>query len=154
MIYWNYKYQLIFFFWKKKEIYFTLNGKNCLTFYNDLQKINNYRISQNSNNSNLQLTIGEEIKIKDIILSYVFENIDKTIFNKNNKIEFILQKYNSELKLTKSFNTLNELEQKLDIKEKEFKIKNCYNNVIHYFKSLLNSNVVNLDEFGKNNFLY
>ena len=178
----------LFFLKEKGNIISHLNEKNCLIFYNDLQKINNYRINQNSINSNLQLTIGEEIKIKDItqdfslkeIISYVFENIDETIFDKNNKIEFILEKYNSELeKLTKSFNTLNELKQKLDIKEKEiidsinyliscytendeklfqkyekeFQIKNCYNNVIHYFNALFNSSIINLDEFGKNNFL-
>ena len=84
---------------EKGNIISHLNEKNCLIFYNDLQKINNYRINQNSINSNLQLTIGEEIKIKDItqdfslkeIISYVFENIDETIFDKNNKIEFILE---------------------------------------------------------------
>ena len=174
----------LFYLKEKGNEFSHLINSNSLKFYNDFQTINNLSIKEN-NFQNLKLIIENEIKIKDIseelsiedIVNNIFEVYQtETIFNKKNKVDFILEKYNNELKnYSESIEKFNELKQKLDKKENEmkeyinyimenysendeklfeqydklFKIKNCYNNVIQYFKAIFNSTIINLDNENK-----
>ena len=174
----------LFYIKEKGNVFSHLINSNSLKFFNDFQVINNLSIKEN-NFQNLKLTIQNEIKIKDIqkklclkdIVDNIFEvNVIKSIFNKKNKIDYIMEKYKNELNdFSESNFSLIEFKKKLEEKENEikefinylmkkysksheklfkkydkiFEIKNCYSKIIECFKAIFKSSIKDLENKNK-----
>ena len=157
-----------------------------LKYYKNIQIIKNYK---NDNKNNLKESIENTFKINEVkqnfslneILKFVFEIFDNTILNENERVQFILNKYNKEFEIfSKSLDSYKNLEKSLknsieEIKNsidelinsytvkdekllqkylKIFEMKNCYEDVIVYLNKFFQSKILKIknDDYNYNNY--
>ena len=174
----------LFYLKEKGNEFAHLMEINKLKYYKNIQIIKNYKTD---NKNDLKESIENTFKINEVnqnfslneILNFVFEIFENTILNENERVQFILNKYNKEFEtfsksldsyknLEKSLkNSIEEIKNSIDelidsytVKDeqllkkylKRFEMKNCYEDIILYLNKFFQSKILKVKNDNYNNY--
>ena len=174
----------LFYLKEKGNKFAHLIENTKLKYYKNIQIIKNYK---NDNKTDLKESIEKTFQLNEVyqifslneILNFVFEIFDQTILNENDKIQFVLNKYNKEFDIfSKSLDSYKELEKSLtnsiegiknSIDElidsytindeklyqkylKIFEMKNCYDDIILYLNTFFQSKIIKIKDDNYNSY--